>query len=74
MARKTISKDDILRGLLKEIQGKYSFNPKEMATLIGKAEKTYYNRYNNPETLSVLELRRLVSRGYIKKEDLMGIF
>ena len=72
---RTEKQDAILRGALKRIQGTYGKTNKEMAAIIGCSERTYRNRYNSPETLTLTlrELRRLVHKGYIKREEIINI-
>lgn len=70
---KSEQQDAIARGLLKYAQGQYDLNVKQLAAVLGCSERTYRNRYNSPETLTLRELRRLVSKGYIKREEIINI-
>ena len=74
MRAKTISKDSAARGLLDSVRGQQSIKQEELARILGIAARTYRYRYKNPETFTVEELRRLVTGGFVRKEELINIF
>ena len=70
---KSEQQDSAARGLLKSAQGQYGLGPGQMAAVLGCSERTFRSRYNTPATLTLAEIRRLISGGYIKKEDVLRI-
>lgn len=74
MRAKKISKDSAARGLLDSVRGQQSIKQEELAKILGIAARTYRYRYKNPETFTVEELRRLVTGGFVSKEELINIF
>ena len=74
MKAKKISKDSAARGLLDSVKGQQSIKQEELAKILGIAARTYRYRYKNPETFTVKELRRLVTGGFVSKEELINIF
>ena len=74
MKAKRISKDSAARGLLDSVRGQQDFKQEELAKILGIAARTYRYRYKNPETFTVEELRRLVTGGFVSKEELINIF
>lgn len=74
MRAKKISRDSAARGLLDSIKGQQDFKQEELAKILGIAARTYRYRYKNPETFTVEELRRLVTGGFVSKEELINIF
>jgi uncharacterized protein (DUF2384 family) len=74
MRAKKISKDSAARGLLDSIKGQQSIKQEELAKILGIAARTYRYRYKNPETFTVEELRRLITGGFVSKEELINIF
>lgn len=74
MKARKISKDSAARGLLDSVRGQQDFKQEELAKLLGIAARTYRYRYKNPETFTVEELRRLVSGGFIDREELINLF
>ena len=74
MKAKKISKDSAARGLLDSVRGQQSIKQEELAKILGIAARTYRYRYKNPETFTVEELRRLVTGGFVSKEELINIF
>lgn len=74
MKAKRISKDSAARGLLDSVKGQQDFKQEELAKILGIAARTYRYRYKNPETFTVEELRRLVTGGFVSKEELINIF
>lgn len=74
MKAKKISRDNAARGLLDSVKGRQDLKQEELAKLLGIAARTYRYRYKNPETFTVEELRRLVSGGFIDREELINLF
>ena len=74
MKAKKISKDSAARGLLDSVKGQQSIKQEQLAKILGIAARTYRYRYKNPETFTVEELRRLVTGGFVSKEELINIF
>ena len=74
MKAKKISKDSAARGLLDSVRGRQDLKQEELAKLLGIAARTYRYRYKNPETFTVEELRRLVTGGFIDREELINLF
>ena len=56
------------------MKGQQSIKQEELAKILGIAARTYRYRYKNPETFTVEELRRLVTGGFVSKEELINIF
>lgn len=74
MKEKKISKDSAARGLLDSVKGRQDLKQEELAKLLGIAARTYRYRYKNPETFTVEELRRLVTGGFVSREELINLF
>ena len=66
--------DEVLRGILGRIKGAYRKTDKEMAVIIGCSEKTYRKRSRQPHTFTLIELRRLNSKGWLTNEENTKIF
>lgn len=66
--------DAELKGILGRIQATYSKTDKEMANILGCSEKTYKKRNREPATFTLVELRRLNSRGWLTAEEKASIF
>ena len=60
--------------MLDSIKGQQSIKQEELARILGIATRTYRHRYKNPETFTVEELRRLVTGGFVSREELINIF
>ena len=71
---RTEKQDAELKGILGRIQATYSKTDKEMAILLGCSEKTYRKRSRQPNTFSLIELRRLNSKGWLTNEEKTKIF
>jgi hypothetical protein len=74
MRAKKINKDSAARGLLDSVKGQQSIKQEQLAKILGIAARTYRYRYKNPETFTVEELRRLVTGGFVSREELINIF
>ena len=74
MKARKISRDSAARGLLDSVKGRQGIKQEEFARILGIATRTYRYRYKNPETFTVEELRRLVSGGFIDREELINLF
>lgn len=46
-------------------------NPRQTFKNLGKSQTTYYNRANNPESLTVEELKALIKEGRVPEEDVI---
>ena len=74
MKARKVSRDSAARGLLDSVKGQQSIKQEELARILGIAARTYRYRYKNPETFTVEELRRLVTGGFVSREELINIF
>lgn len=46
-------------------------SPRQTFKNLGKSQTTYYNRANNPESLTVEELKALIKEGRVPEEDVI---
>lgn len=71
---RTEKQDIALKKILGGIQNAYGKTDKEMADILGCSEKTYKKRNREPATFTLVELRRLNSRGWLTAEEKASIF
>lgn len=71
---KSEKQDIALKKILGGIQNAYDMTDKDMANILGCAEKTYRKRNREPHTFTLVELRRLSSKGWISDEEKASIF
>ena len=64
-------KDNKFACVIKFRMGVEKMDRQKFIKKVGIAEKTYYNRLNNPESMTIRELRECINALKIPKEDVL---